>query len=162
PAKICVVVSNQPNAYGLERAQRAGIPTVVLPHQQFSSREKYDHALQICLDSYHPDLIILAGFMRILSASFVEHFHNRILNIHPSLLPKYPGLHTHQKVLDAKDQFHGATVHVVTAELDCGQIIAQAKTAVEPQDDVNTLKEKVHILEHQLYPEVIRLYALGR
>lgn len=159
PAVISVVISNQPHAYGLERAKQAGIPSIVIPHKQFSNHDTYDEALRDCVDRYQPDLIILAGFMRILGEDFVEHYKNRILNIHPSLLPKYPGLHTHQQVLEAKDAVHGATVHLVTAQLDSGAIIATAQTQVSPQDDINSLKSKVHALEHKLYPEVIRLIA---
>lgn len=162
PAKICVVVSNRPDAYGLERARRAGIATEVLPHQGFKDRAAYDQALMQCLDRYQPVLIVLAGFMRILGADFIQHFQNRILNIHPSLLPKYPGLNTHAEVLASGEKVHGATVHVVTEQLDRGPIIAQAALSVEDNEDAISLKNRIHTLEHQLYPAIIALYAQGR
>jgi phosphoribosylglycinamide formyltransferase 1 len=161
-AKISVVISNQENAYGLERASLAGIPTKILARRDFPDRNSYDIALAQCLDEYAPDLIVLAGFMHILSASFVAHFHNQILNIHPSLLPKYPGLNTHEKALAAGDTWHGVTVHVVTTEVDEGPIIAQASMMVAPNDDPASLKNKVHTLEHKLYPYVLSLFANGR
>ncbi|MFT3741173.1 MAG: phosphoribosylglycinamide formyltransferase [Gammaproteobacteria bacterium] len=159
PAKIAVVISNRKDAYGLVRAQQAGIPTHVLLSGDYPDRFSFDQALQNCLASYQPDLIILAGFMRILGADFISHFSQRILNIHPSLLPKYPGLHTHQQVLAQGDQQHGATVHVVTEVLDGGPIIAYAALEVAPADTVESLQAKVHQLEHKLYPYVIRLFA---
>ncbi len=162
PAEISIVISNRTHAAGLERARRAGIPTAVLTSQQFPNRQEYEQALQTYLDGYHPELIILAGFMRVLGEDFVQHFRNQILNIHPSLLPKYPGLNTHQQVITAQDRSHGTTVHVVTAQLDAGPIVAQASTTVIPEDDVNSLAEKIHGLEHRIYPEIIRLYAEKR
>lgn len=161
-AEIRVVVSDQETAYGLERAKRADIPTEVLSGQEFTSKAAYDNALRECLKGYQPELIILAGFMRILGADFVEYFKNKIINIHPSLLPKYPGMHTHQQALAAHDKIHGATVHVVTQELDSGPIIAQAALPISPDDDAHSLKHKVHTLEHKLYPEIVQLYAEGR
>lgn len=161
-AQIVVVVSNKEHVYGLERAQRAGIATVVISQHQFKDHLEYEHALQTCLDSYQPDLIILAGFMRILSKAFVDHYPLRILNIHPSLLPKYPGLKTHQRALAAKDTVHGVSIHIVTAELDSGPIIAQMTTAIVSEDNEHTLENKIHTLEHQLYPKVIQWYAQGR
>jgi phosphoribosylglycinamide formyltransferase-1 len=162
PAEICVVVSNQQDAYGLERAKRAQIPTEVLVSAAATDKNAYDRTLLQTLESYQPELIILAGFMRVLGTNFIEHFKNRIINIHPSLLPKYRGLHTHEQVLAAKDKAHGATVHAVTAELDNGPIIMQTSVSVSPDDDLHSLKNKVHTLEHKLYPEVVRLYAQGR
>lgn len=162
PAEICVVVSDQEGAYGLERAKREEIPTEILPKTAATNRGAYDQLLRKTLDQYQPELIILAGFMRILSAEFVAHFKHRIVNIHPSLLPKYPGTNTHEQVLAARDKVHGATVHVVTPELDSGPIIMQATVPVSPDDDAHTLKNKVHVLEHKLYPEMIRLYASGQ
>ncbi len=162
PAEICVVLSDQKNAYGLERAKRAEISIEVLSQDEFADKKAYDEALQACLDRYQPGLIVLAGFMRILTAPVISHFENRIINIHPSLLPKYPGLHTHEQALQAKDVLHGATVHVVTSELDKGPIIMQASVPISSSDDLHSLKHKVHALEHKLYPEVIRLYATGR
>ncbi|HVV68300.1 MAG TPA: phosphoribosylglycinamide formyltransferase [Gammaproteobacteria bacterium] len=162
PAKISVVISNQEQAFGLVRAARAGIPVKILSHKAFPDRTSYDAALQSCLDEYQPELIILAGFMRILSDEFVRHFHPRLLNIHPSLLPKYPGLNTHQQALANGDSTHGVTVHIVTPEVDAGPIIAQAATRITLEDTTDSLKAKVQQLEHQIYPEVIRLYAEGR
>lgn len=162
PIKICVVASNKADAYGLKRAKLANIPTFTLTHQGFLHREAYDMALLQCLERYQPDCIILAGFMRILGEQFIQRFQHRIFNIHPSLLPKYPGLHTHEKALAAKDTHHGVTVHMVTKELDAGAIIAQADVAIESDDTPVTLQQKIHALEHRLYPEVIRLYALNQ
>ncbi len=162
PARIGIVISNQEQAFGLIRAQRAGIPVKVLSHRAFPDRQRYEQALQACLDEYHPELIILAGFMRILGDDFVKHFQPRILNIHPSLLPKYPGLNTHHQALTNGDQVHGVTVHVVTPEIDAGPVIAQAKFAITADDSVDSLTAKIHQLEHQIYPEVIRLYAHER
>lgn len=161
-AQIVAVISNRADAYGLERAKKANIPTEILEKKNFADVAAYDAALQISIDQYHPDLIILAGFMRILTADFVEHFAGKILNIHPSLLPKYPGLHTHEKVIENKDKEHGVSVHFVTEELDGGPLIAQAKLSVSAVDTAATLKEKIHKLEHRLYPEVIRWFAEGR
>ena len=162
PARISVVISNQPQAFGLARAERVGIPVKILPHKAFPDRDCYDRALQSCLEEYPSDLIILAGFMRILGDDFVRHFQPRMLNIHPSLLPKYPGLHTHQQALANKDRVHGVTVHVVTPEVDAGPIIAQARINIAEEDNADSLKTKIQQLEHQIYPEVIRLYAEGR
>ena len=162
PTEICVVLSDQKIAYGLERAKRAEIPIEVLSQDEFANKKTYDEALQECLDRYQPELITLAGFMRILTSPLILHFENRIINIHPSLLPKYPGLNTHEQALHAKDTRHGATVHVVTPELDSGPIIMQSSVSISSDDDLHSLKHKVHALEHKLYPEVIRLYAAGR
>jgi phosphoribosylglycinamide formyltransferase-1 len=159
PAKVVVVISNKADAYGLDRAKKANIPTEVISHSDYETREAYDEALIACLENYEPDLIVLAGFMRILTSTFVEHFKNRILNIHPSLLPKYPGLHTHKQVLAAGDLTHGATVHIVTSELDAGPILGQMQCNVAPNDTAETLKQKVQQLEYQLYPEVIKKWA---
>lgn len=162
PARINVVISNHANAYGLQRAQSAGIATEVLERHNFTNRYDYDRALQRCLERYQPEWIILAGFMHILDAELVTRFTNRILNIHPSLLPKHPGLNTHTAVLHAGDTMHGATVHLVTAELDSGTIIAQARLTVSADDNADSLKTKVHHLEHQLYPLIIKLIAEQR
>lgn len=161
PAEICVVISDQAEAYGITRAKRAEIPVELLLDTDFKDRDSYDEALGRCLAAHKPDLILLAGFMRILTPRLVAQFKNHIVNIHPSLLPKYPGLNTHTQVLKAKDEQHGATVHVVTETLDNGPIIIQSAILVSPEDDVLSLKHKVHMLEHKLYPEVIRLYAQG-
>ncbi len=161
-AQIQVVISDQEQAFGLQRAAAAGIPTRVIAKLPGTDRQAYDAALHACLQEYQPDLLVLAGFMRILTAEFVSHYPQRIINIHPSLLPKYPGLHTHQQVINQGETLHGATVHVVTAELDGGPIIAQASLPVNEDDDEASLQAKVHQLEHRLYPYVLDLYAQGR
>lgn len=162
PAAIRAVISNQPAAYGLQRARQAGIPTRVLDHRDFSSREDYDRALADLVDSFHPQLIVLAGFMRILTADFVRRYHGRMLNIHPSLLPNYRGLHTHERVLQAGDREHGASVHYVTEELDGGPLVLQARVPVLAGDDADTLAARVLTREHLIYPKVIRWIAEGR
>ncbi len=159
PAQIVAVISNKADAYGLERAKKAGIEQHVLSHQNYDSREQYDIALKDLIDRFQPDLIILAGFMRILSNEFVNHYLQRMMNIHPSLLPKYKGLNTHQRVIDAGDKEHGCSVHFVTPELDDGPVILQAKVEVKENDTAETLAERVHEQEHRIYPEAIRLYA---
>ena len=159
PAQIVAVISNKADAYGLERAKKAGIEQHVLSHKGFSDRQQYDLALKNLIDGYQPDLIILAGFMRILSNEFVEHYLHKMMNIHPSLLPKYKGLNTHQRVIDAGDKEHGCSVHFVTPELDDGPVILQAKVKIEDNDTAETLAERVHEQEHLIYPEAIRLFA---
>jgi len=161
-AEIVEVISNRPDAYGLTRAQEASIPTSVLDHNEFASREEFDQALINLIDNHKPDLIVLAGFMRILSDAFVEHYMGKLINIHPSLLPKYQGLNTHQRVLEAGEKEHGATVHYVIPELDSGPAILQSSTPVLQDDDVNSLKERIHRIEHQIYPEAIRRIASGQ
>lgn len=153
---IAAVVSNRPNAAGLEYAQQAGIDTQVIDHKQFDSRESFDTAMAEVVDSYEPDFVILAGFMRILTADFVAHFSGRLLNIHPSLLPKFKGLHTHERAIEAGETEHGASVHFVTAELDDGPVILQAKVPVLPGDDADTLAARVLEQEHLLYPAAIQ------
>ena len=155
PAKIVIVISNKEEAYGLKRAKKAGIPTEVISHKDYPNRDDYDEALKNCLEKYQPKLIILAGFMRILGKPFIDHFKDCILNIHPSLLPKYRGLHTHKQVIANSDKVHGVTVHVVTAELDAGPILAQVEIQVGPEDTEETLEQKIHAVEHELYPRVI-------
>jgi phosphoribosylglycinamide formyltransferase-1 len=162
PAEISCVISNRADAFGLERAQQAHIPTAVLDHKLFASREAFDAALQTLIDSYQPDLLILAGFMRILTADFVRHFHGRLLNIHPSLLPKYPGLHTHQRALDAGDSDAGATVHFVTEELDGGPAIVQVRAPIIAGDTATTLAQRILQHEHAIYPLAARWFAEGR
>ena len=159
---IIAVMSNRPDAYGLERARRAGIDTLVLDHKNFPDRESFDTEMIARLDALQPDLVILAGFMRILSAKFVTHFHGRLLNIHPSLLPKYKGLHTHKRVLEAGDNEHGATVHFVTEELDGGPLVVQARVPVIPGDTPESLAQRVQQQEHVLYPLAMNLFANGR
>ncbi len=160
--EIAAVISNRPQARGLQRAVEAGIATACLEHGHFDSREEFDQALRQVIDGFQPDLIILAGFMRILSAPFVRHFRGRLLNIHPSLLPKYPGLHTHQRALDAGDRETGATVHFVTEELDGGPPIIQAKIPIIPGDTAATLAHRVLSKEHIIYPLAARWFAEGR
>ncbi|MDO7903179.1 phosphoribosylglycinamide formyltransferase [Pseudomonas sp. K1(2024)] len=162
PARIGAVIANRADAYGLERARAAGIDTAVLEHGGFAGREAYDTALMHLIDSYAPDLVVLAGFMRILSGGFVRHYHGRLLNIHPSLLPKYKGLHTHQRALEAGDTEHGCSVHFVTEELDGGPLVVQAVVAVAPGDDAQSLAQRVHRQEHQIYPLAVRWFAEGR
>lgn len=157
-----IVFSNNPDAFGLERAHRAGIPTECFEHRDFPTRELFDKAVAGILDIYEPELIILAGFMRILSPWFVKHYEGRILNIHPALLPKYPGLNTHQRVLDAGDAWHGSTVHFVTEELDGGPRILQGRLRVDPGETADELQHRVQAIEHQIYPEAAGLVGSGR
>jgi phosphoribosylglycinamide formyltransferase-1 len=155
PIEIKAVISNKADAYGLQRAQTANIPTAVISHKDYDSRENFDHALQQMIDQYQPKLVVLAGFMRILTPGFVQHYAGKMINIHPSLLPKFKGLETHQRALETQEKIHGCTVHYVTEELDSGNIIAQMECEITPADTVESLQEKVHALEHQLLPEVI-------
>lgn len=153
---IAAVISNRPDAAGLEYAQQAGIDAQVIDHKLYDSRESFDAAMAEVIDSYQPDFVILAGFMRILTADFVEHFAGRLINIHPSLLPKFKGLHTHQRAIEAGETEHGASVHFVTAELDEGPVILQAKVPVLADDDADTLAARVLEQEHLLYPAAIQ------
>lgn len=162
PGKVSAVISNKANAYGLSRASDAGISTQVLSHKNAGSREKYDADLIDCIEQHKPDLVLLAGFMRILTPAFVAHFHGRLLNIHPSLLPKYQGLQTHQRALDASEREHGCSVHFVTEQLDGGPVILQAKVPVFDDDDVASLAERVHEQEHRIYPLVVRWFCQNR
>ena len=162
PARVAAVISNKADAKGLEFAQARGIPTAVVPSKEFASRAEFDAALQATIDRYAPDLVVLAGFMRILTAPFVEHYEGRMLNIHPSLLPLFPGLGTHQQALDAGEKEHGATVHFVTAELDHGPVVAQARVPVLPGDTEDTLSARVLVEEHKLYPHAVRLFVEDR
>lgn len=159
---IAVVVSNRPSAKGLSRAQQVGIPTQVVDHTQFHSRTAFDKAMMLTLDQYQPDLLVLAGFMRILTPEFVGHYQGRMMNIHPSLLPHYPGLHTHQRVLEAGDAFHGVTVHFVTDQLDGGPPIIQAKIAVRAEDTAESLAGRVLQQEHRIYPLAVQWFAEDR
>lgn len=158
-AKVCCVVSNEQDAYGLERARRAGIPIHVLSHEDYASRTQYDLELAALLETCDADLIVLAGFMRILGEGFIDRFPNRIINLHPSLLPKYKGLDTHARVLKAGEDTHGASVHLVTPDLDSGPVIAQASIAVTDVDTVETLQERVHGLEHEILPRAVGWFA---
>jgi phosphoribosylglycinamide formyltransferase-1 len=160
--ELSLVFSNQPDAFGLQRAKKACIPTACIEHGDFADRESFDRAVAALLDPIDPQLIILAGFMRILSPWFVDHFEGRILNIHPALLPKYPGLDTHQRVLDAGEEWHGSTVHFVTAELDAGPRILQGRLRVDPGESADELQHRVQAIEHQIYPEAAGLVGAGR
>lgn len=162
PAEVVAVISNRADVYGLTRAQNHGIPTEVLDHRRFDSREAFDVALQQLIDSYTPDLVVLAGFMRILTSEFVTHYLGRMLNIHPSLLPLYPGLHTHRRALEAGDTSHGATVHFVTPELDGGPAVVQATVPVEAGDTEEILAKRVLTKEHVIYPLAVRWFAEGK
>lgn len=162
PVEIRAVISNRAEAFGLERARRAGIATEVLDHRDFPDRERYDEALAERIDSYRPELVVLAGFMRILSDRLVRHYQGRMLNIHPSLLPKYRGLDTHARCLAAGDVEHGATVHFVTPELDAGPIVLQARVPVRADDTPERLAARVLEQEHRIYPQAIRWFAEGR
>ena len=162
PVRIAAVISNRSDAYGLQRARDAGIDTRSLDHKAFDGREAFDSALIELIDTFNPKLVVLAGFMRILSADFVRHYEGRLLNIHPSLLPKYKGMHTHQRALDAGDSEHGCSVHFVTEELDGGPLVVQAVVPVESDDSAQTLAQRVHTQEHRIYPLAVRWFAEGR
>ena len=162
PVRIAAVISNRSDAYGLQRARDAGIDTRSLDHKAFDGREAFDSALIELIDAFNPKLVVLAGFMRILSADFVRHYEGRLLNIHPSLLPKYKGMHTHQRALDAGDSEHGCSVHFVTEELDGGPLVVQAVVPVESGDSAQTLAQRVHTQEHRIYPLAVRWFAEGR
>ena len=155
-ARIVIVISNRANARGLNRARQAEIPAVVVATLKGQSREAYDQRLLDTLASSEPDLIVLAGFMRILSAKFVRFYKGRIINIHPSLLPAYKGMDTHQRVLDAGETYHGATVHFVTEQLDAGETIIQSRISINPDDNAESLQQRVHIEEHVIYPRAIQ------
>jgi phosphoribosylglycinamide formyltransferase-1 len=155
PAHIAAVISNQPNAAGLDVARAAGIDTSAINHRDYPDREQFDAALAELIDQHSPDVIVLAGFMRILTPGFVNRYFGRLINIHPSLLPSFPGLHTHQQAIDAGVKVHGATVHFVTAELDHGPIIAQAAVPVLDDDTEDTLAARVLEQEHRIYPQAV-------
>ena len=154
-ARVAAVLSNKADARGLVFAREKGIPTVVLDHKAYDSREAFDAALMTAIDAHQPALVVLAGFMRILTPGFVGHYAGCLLNIHPSLLPAFTGLHTHRRAIEAGCKFAGATVHQVTAELDHGPILAQAVVPVLPEDDEHTLAARVLTQEHLIYPRVI-------
>ncbi|QKI89462.1 phosphoribosylglycinamide formyltransferase [Thiomicrorhabdus xiamenensis] len=160
--RIALVVSNRPNAYGLKRAAQAGIPTLVIDHTNYSDRESFDAELQRQLDQSEVDLIVLAGFMRILTQGFTQHFLGKMLNIHPSLLPKYTGLNTHQRAIDAGDSEHGLSIHFVTPELDGGPVILQDKVLIEPGESADSLQQKIHQREHIAYPLAVRWFCEGK
>ena len=160
--ELTVVFSNNPEAYGLERAEKAGIPTACIQHSDYLDRESFDRAVIAELDRFNPDLLILAGFMRILTPAFVAHYAGKILNIHPALLPLYPGLNTHQRVLDAGDEWHGSTVHFVTEKLDAGPRILQGRLAIVPGETADDLEKRVQALEHQIYPTAAGWVGSGK
>src|SRR5687767_9043880 len=160
--RVAAVISNRPDAYGLQRATTAGIAQHCLQHTQFAERAAFDRALQLKIDAYNPGLVVLAGFMRILTPEFVQHYHGRLLNIHPSLLPQYRGLDTHQRAIAAGERVHGASVHFVTKELDGGPVILQSRVPVLTNDTAETLAARVHTQEHIIYPLVVEWYAKGR
>jgi phosphoribosylglycinamide formyltransferase-1 len=162
PIEIRAVISNRPGVAGLQRAADASIETRVLDHQGYPDRESYDRDLMTLIDDFQPGLVVLAGFMRILTPDFVRHYAGRLFNIHPSLLPDYRGLHTHQRALDAGDRLHGVTIHFVTEELDGGPLIAQAQVPVLQGDNADQLAARVLKKEHQLYPLAIRWFAEHR
>ena len=162
PCRIAAIISNRADAEGLKFAAEHGIPTAVVVSKGAPSREAFDAALQAEMDRFTPDLVVLAGFMRILTPGFVEHYAGRLLNIHPSLLPSFVGLATHRQALDAGVKVHGATVHFVTAELDHGPIVAQAVVPVLPADDEHALADRVLVQEHIIYPRAVRWFVEGR
>jgi phosphoribosylglycinamide formyltransferase-1 len=160
-ARIAAVISNRPDAGGLAYAEANDIATAVVDHRNFDGREAFDAALAQVIDGFDPDLIVLAGFMRILTPGFVQRYAGRMLNIHPSLLPAFPGLHTHRRAIDAGCKVAGTTVHVVTPELDHGPIVAQAVVTVQPDDTEDTLAARVLVMEHKLYPRAVRWWVEG-
>ena len=161
-ARIACVISNRPDAAGLSAAAASGLRTHALDHKLYDSREAFDAALQQRIDEFAPALVVLAGFMRILTPGFVQHYVGRLVNIHPSLLPAFTGLNTHQRAIDAGCQFVGCTVHTVTPELDCGTIVAQARVAVRADDTAITLAARVQAEEHRIYPQAIRALLAGQ
>ncbi|MDR0219758.1 MAG: phosphoribosylglycinamide formyltransferase [Enterobacteriaceae bacterium] len=160
--QVCAVFSNNASAYGLLRAEQAGIPAHFVNPAAYSDRMDFDFSLLTAIDQYQPDLVVLAGYMRILSGGFVQHYRGRLLNIHPSLLPKYPGLHTHRKAMENGDQEHGTSVHFVTEELDGGPIILQAKVPIFAEDQEEDIISRVQTQEHNIYPLVINWFLAGR
>lgn len=162
PIEITAVISNKPNVFGLERAENASIPNFLVNHRDYADRESFDVALAAEINQHTPDLVVLAGFMRILTADFVRGFQGRMLNIHPSLLPKYQGLHTHQRALDAGDDCHGVTVHFVTEELDGGPTVIQAIVDILKDDTPDSLATRVQAQEHIIYPLAVDWFAQQR
>lgn len=161
PGQIVKVISNRPAVKGLERARNHNIDTTVIDHTHFSTRIEFDRALKCTIDDCQPDLIVLAGFMRVLSDEFVTHYQGKMLNIHPSLLPKFKGLNTHARAIEANESQHGCSVHFVSAKLDSGAIIGQAGVAIEANDTPETLSNKVQKQEHELYPTCVALFCAG-
>lgn len=161
-AEVAAVISNKPEAAGIQKAKDRDIETQIVNHKDFANREDFDMALMQQIDEYQPDLVVLAGFMRILTPAFVINYHGRMLNIHPSLLPKYQGLDTHQRALDAGDEQHGVTVHFVTEELDGGPNVIQAIVPIYDGDDATSLQQRVHTQEHIIYPIAVKWFVSGR
>ncbi|MDR2924571.1 MAG: phosphoribosylglycinamide formyltransferase [Azoarcus sp.] len=161
-ARVAAVISNRADAAGLAFAARQGIDAVVVAHSDYPERERFDTALCAAIDAYAPDLVVLAGFMRVLGEGFVRHYAGRLINIHPSLLPAFPGLHTHRRALAAGVRVHGASVHFVTPELDGGPVIIQAAVPVLPGDDEERLARRVLAEEHRIYPQAVRWFVEGR
>ena len=161
-AEVSAVIANRPDAAGLAFAVDHGIVTQVVDHKAYPSREAFDAALADAIDAYRPDLVVLAGFMRVLTDAFVARYAGRLLNIHPSLLPSFPGLHTHRKAIEAGVRVHGATVHFVTPTLDCGPVVIQAAVPVLPGDDEAALARRVLEQEHRIYPQAVRWFVDGR
>ncbi|MEG0487173.1 MAG: phosphoribosylglycinamide formyltransferase [Acinetobacter sp.] len=159
--KIVGVISNKPDAYALQRAKNANIATAIIEHKQYPNREAFDDAMHQQLLEWDVDLVVLAGFMRILSAQFVKAWEGKMVNIHPSLLPNYKGMHTHQRVLNTGDTLHGCTVHYVTAELDAGQALTQGVLKVAQHDNVVALAQRIHVLEHLIYPQAVEWICNG-
>lgn len=162
PGAVVGVLSNKADAYGLERAAQHNIPTYVLNHREFTDRAQYDQALMARIDSLEADLIVLAGFMRILTPEFVEHYQGRLINIHPSLLPKFKGLNTHQRAIESGEKVHGCSVHFVTAELDGGPVIVQASVPITAGMDADELASRVHEQEHKIYPLAVSWFCAAR
>jgi len=159
---IRLVISNKPDAFGLERANTAGINSDCINHCDYSSRLEFDQALIQRIDQEQPDIVILAGFMRILTPEFVNHYTNRLVNIHPSLLPKYPGVDTHQRAINNGDEWHGASIHFVVPEVDAGPIILQGQLKIGPNDSSESLQQRIHKIEHKLYPLAVQWFAQKR
>ncbi|MBA3996109.1 MAG: phosphoribosylglycinamide formyltransferase [Candidatus Accumulibacter sp.] len=162
PVRVAAVLSNRPDAAGLQSAAAQGVPTRVVDHKQFADRAAFDAAMSEAIDAFAPDLVVLAGFMRILSEGFVRRYEGRLMNIHPSLLPAFPGLHTHRKALDEGVRVHGCTVHFVTPTLDHGPVVVQAAVPVLDDDDEAALAARVLAQEHRVYPQAVRWFAEGR
>lgn len=162
PAQVCAVLSNRADAAGLTWARERGIDAAAVPHRDYATREAFDQALAAAIDEHDPDYVLLAGFMRVLTPGFVERYEGRLLNIHPSLLPSFPGLHTHQQALTLGIQWHGCTVHFVTAQLDHGPIVAQGIVPVMAGDDPDALATRLLAVEHKMYAQVVRWLAEGR
>lgn len=162
PAPVSIVISNNAAADGLVTARSFGVPIEVVPHRNFPTRDAFDTELMRAIDRHRPKLVVLAGFMRILSDTFIDHYKNRLINIHPSLLPAFPGLNTHQRAIDAKAKQHGATVHFVTLDVDAGPIIAQVKVPVLPNDTPTSLNDRVLKEEHRILPLVVKWFVEDR